>query len=568
VTVAGSAVTVWGDRSGNGNNATAPLASARPTLVASAINGYPMVTFDGADDELRIPDAGSLDMSQWDIFFVSAENVAKNNNAWLAKGTNMQPNYALWSAANGALQLPIYDILNNLSSPSTPAGTTSTAFSLLEYSNTLIAFVFPSRNVYKAGANIYGDINLLNLPMQNNQPLYIGNVQGTAGWNLDGDLAEVIIYDQPVNSTRRIIINNYLSAKYDLPHTTNNIYLQDNLANGNYDHDVAGIGRISATNNQTDSRGTGVVQINNATGLGNNEFLIWGHDNGILGAWGSTDLPPGVQGRWHRVWRVNEVNQAGTAVDVGSVDMTFDLTAQGPVTATDLRLLVDINNNGIFADDTPVPITATSVGGNLYRFAGVSQLVNNRRFTLATINIVQTPLPVELLYFNAEARERIVALTWATASERNNEGFMVERSADGSTWEKVIELPGAGTSHMPINYATEDPLPLAGIAYYRLKQLDNDGGCTYSDAVAVRMDHPHDVVVFPNPGQDIVNVLFTAYGPYKIQLVNDMGKVLSVPMILRDGQAQLDVSSLPPGCYLISAITGQLVTTKRLIVSR
>jgi hypothetical protein len=68
---------------------------------------------------------------------------------------------------------------------------------------------------------------------------------------------------------------------------------------------------------------------------------------------------------------VNEVSPTNAPVDVGSVDMTFDLTGQGPVTATDLRLLVDVNNNGMFVDD-PAIAGAIPVGGNLYRFAAVS----------------------------------------------------------------------------------------------------------------------------------------------------------------------------------------------------
>lgn len=58
------------------------------------------------NDQLRVPDAGSLDLQQWDIFMVSSESVPKNNNAWFSKGTNTQPNYALWSQASGALQMP------------------------------------------------------------------------------------------------------------------------------------------------------------------------------------------------------------------------------------------------------------------------------------------------------------------------------------------------------------------------------------------------------------------------------------------------------------------------------
>lgn len=571
IALAGANVTNWNDRSGNNNNATCPSVAARPTLVTASLNGYPIVSFDGVNDEMRIPDANALDLIQWDVFLVNAVTTAKTNNVWMAKGTNTQPNYALWSPLNNALQMPIYDIFGLLSSPSTGAGAAAASFNVLEYNNTVILGLFPSRTIYKNGSNIYNDVNLLQLPAANNNQLYIGNAQGAAGWNLNGSLGELIMYNTPVNSAQRIIVNNYLAAKYGLTLATNDIYVQDNPLNGNYDHEVAGIGRVTGGNQHTDSRGSAVVRINNPGGLGDNEFLLWGHDNGVLGAWGSMDRPAGVQGRWFRVWRVSEVNTSGVAVDVGNVDMTFDLTGQGPVTASDLRLLVDINNNGVFADDAPVPIAATSLGGNLYRFGGVSQLVNGRRFTLGTININQTPLPIELLYFSAIANsDRTVSLDWATASESQNDLFTVQRSPNGEDWTDVLEVPGAGESHSELHYGERDVDPLPGLSYYRLLQSDRDGAHTCSSVIPVRIDpEASELLVFPDPAQDVVNVLFDpSSGHAELHLINDLGQEFLVPIVPTDGGAQLDVRPVPAGSYSMVMISDHQVLKQRLIIAR
>ncbi len=570
VVVVGTAVTNWNDHSGNNNNATSPAVPARPTLVSGALNGYPVLAFNGATNELRIADAGSLDLTQWDIFMVTAEGAPKNNNAWLSKGTNTQPNYALWSPVSDALQLPTYDIFGLFSAPLTPAGTTGAAYSVLEYNNTVFLGLFPSRTVYKNGATIHNDVNLLQLPSNNNNQLYIGNAQGAVGWNLNGTIGEIIMYSTPVNSAQRMIINNYLAAKYGLALTTGDIYLQDQLANGNYDHEVAGIGRISSTSQQTDSRGTAVVQINNATGLGNNEFLIWGHDNGILGAWGSTDIPSGVQGRWFRVWRVNEASPTGAAVDVGNVDITFDLTNQGPAVAADLRLLVDINNNGVFADDVPIG-GATAVGGNLYRFAAVNALVNNRRFTLATININTTPLPIELLSFAAHVQyDRTVLLEWSTATEHNNEYFVVERSANAEAWHTVAQLQGAGNSNTRIDYSALDEHPLEHQSYYRLKQVDFGGSYTHSNTVAVNMGTPpNSLILYPNPAHDAVDLVFTSTTDRpEVRLYNCLGELVAAPTHITDGGAHMDVSALPEGGYIVVVVTDHTVLTDRLVLAR
>jgi hypothetical protein len=570
VNTTGPSVTGWLDRSGNNNNATPPNVAARPIIVPATLNGYPVLSFDGVNDELRIPDANSLDMVQWDIFLVNSVTTPKNNNVWLSKSSNTQPNYALWSPLSGALTMPIYDIFTLLSSPSTAAGTVGAPYSLLEYNNTVLLGLFPSRTVYKFGNQIYNDINLLQLPAVNANQLYIGNAQGVAGWSLNGGIGELFMYNAPINTAQRIIINNYLAAKYNFALAANDIYTQDNGANGDYDHEMAGIGRISSGSMHTDAQGSAVVRINNPTGLANNEFMLWGHDNGILGAWGSTDFPPGLQGRWFRVWRVSEVSPTGVAVDVGNVDMTFDLTNQGPVTASDLRLLVDINNNGIFADDAPVPIMATAVGGNLYRFAGVSQLVNTRRFTLGTINSAQTPLPIELLYFNAKAeRDHTVTLGWATASEHDNSHFTIERSADASVWEALMDVPAVGNSTNTTIYAETDRTPLPDLSYYRLRQVDQDGTTTFSNVVPVRIEEEHDIVVFPDPAQDVVNVLFDAsLGKAGVHVINELGQTVPVPMVMKEGSARIDVTLLPEGNYVVMVITDHRVSTVRLIVAR
>lgn len=569
VTTTGTAVTAWNDRSGNGNNAAPSSVAARPTLTAAALNNAPVITFDGVNDELLIADVPMLDLQQWDIFMVNADAAPKNNNVWLAKGTNAQPNYALWSTNTDALAMPIYDIFGFLSAPATAAGTTAATYNVFQYTNTVILFVFPSRNLYKNGTSIYTDASLLQLPQTNNASLRIGNAQGAAGWNLNGSIPEIIVYNAPVNSAQRIIVSNYLAAKYGLTLSSNDIYVQDNPAQGDYDHEVAGIGRITSTSQHTDSQGSSVVRINNPTGLGNNEFLLWGHDNGTLGSWGSTDVPVGVDRRWHRVWRVSEVSPAGAAVDVGNVDMTFDLTGQGPVTASDLRLLVDINNNGVFADDAAVGIAATALGGNLYRFAGVSQLVNGRRFTLATINYQQTPLPVELLFFDAEATDAKVRLSWATATEHESDRFVVQRSGEGSTWTDAIEVRAAGNSSTRIDYTAIDAAPLNGLSYYRLAQLDRDGVRNYSNAVPVTFTQAGEPVLRPNPSRGLVSLALPGWhGKAVVEVIDGRGHRAKILHVDAEGFNTLDLRDLPEGTYLVRAGSDRDVRVARLVIAR
>lgn len=85
-----------------------------------------------------------------------------------------------------------------------------------------------------------------------------------------------------------------------------------------------------------------------------------------------------------------------------------------------------------------------------------------------------TPLPVDLLYFNTKS-EGNIKLTWATATEINNDYFIIERSEDGKFFYEIGRVNGNGNSSEEIEYEFTDKFALAPVEYYRLKQVDYDG---------------------------------------------------------------------------------------------
>ncbi len=513
ITQSGGAVSQWNDQSGNANHAYLPgtIPTAKPAFVANSVNGYPSLDFDGTDDQLWVNDAASLDLTQWHFFIVVTADLQKDYNAWMVKGDDSDENWEMLSYNDGNIHAPVKWTDGTRTFPSSAGGqVTTTSFDVIEYSYSAAV----GRDVYKNATSIISD-NESKTPKVNNLPLYIANERSTTGRNVNGDIAEVIAFNAPLNSAQRIIVNNYLAAKYGRTLGTNDIYVQDNATNGNYDHDVAGIGRVNNTNQQTDSRGSGIVQISKASygGLGNDEFLLWGHDNGELDAWGVTDFPPSAQGRIARVWRVSEVSSSGTAVDVGNVDITFDLAGMGTVNTSDLCLLVDTDGDGLFADETPIA-GATNPSGTLYRFSNTGVLSNGRRFTLGTTNAFNTPLPIELVAFDAEAAgAHAVRTSWSTASERDNDHFTVERSYDGDLWESIGTVPGAGNSTQVLQYELMDPAAFNELVYYRLRQTDTDGASTLSDTRVVQLAATDAApFIFPNPNNGAFTVAWSG-GP-------------------------------------------------------
>ncbi|MEO9806479.1 MAG: LamG-like jellyroll fold domain-containing protein [Reichenbachiella sp.] len=179
-------------------------------------------------------------------------------------------------------------------------------------------------------------------------------------------------------------------------------------------------------------------------------------------------------------------------------------------------------------------------------------------------------LPVDLLYFTAEVESEGVNLSWATASEINNDYFTIERSRDGKHFETIEEIYGAGNSNETIVYESVDYSPFSGQSYYRLKQTDFDGTFSYSEIVMIeRQSHtePFGISYYPNPVKNHLNIelstsLFDA--DYRLEVFTLNGSPVQVSSIQEnDHLIRLDTSSLFSGMYVVRLTTGGHVSFAR-----
>jgi hypothetical protein len=98
------------------------------------------------------------------------------------------------------------------------------------------------------------------------------------------------------------------------------------------------------------------------------------------------------------------------------------------------------------------------------------------------------PLPVTLVQFRVERQPQGGVLQWATASEAHNAYFEVQRSFEGTSFQPLGRVAGAGTSRQSHDYQYLDAQLVSAAAaagappvvYYRLRQVDTDGSSTYS----------------------------------------------------------------------------------------
>ena len=181
----------------------------------------------------------------------------------------------------------------------------------------------------------------------------------------------------------------------------------------------------------------------------------------------------------------------------------------------------------------------------------------------------QTPLPIELLAFNAVPEATRVLLHWATASGTENERFTIERTVDGTSWEVIGTVPGAGTSLSTIHYNTNDEAPLPGLSFYRLRQTDLSGTETWSNAVAVNFAaRTNTFHLFPNPAQmQVVLAYDMDLGTGRAVVTDGSGRAVR-EVQTSTGRTDLDLSGLPPGAYLVSLFTERAVHTERLLIAK
>lgn len=133
-------------------------------------------------------------------------------------------------------------------------------------------------------------------------------------------------------------------------------------------------------------------------------------------------------------------------------------------------------------------------------------------FSVFAVAQSNTPLPVELLYFEGMNEGDHNVLRWATATELNNDFFTLERSTNGATFEAIATVDGAGTSIQPLNYLQVDANPAVGENYYRLRQTDFNGQTSYSGIVLLYY-YPGNVIlenVHPNPTKGLLQFDYTS----------------------------------------------------------
>ncbi len=182
-------------------------------------------------------------------------------------------------------------------------------------------------------------------------------------------------------------------------------------------------------------------------------------------------------------------------------------------------------------------------------------------------------LPIELVSFTASCNGTSVNVEWATASEKNNDYFILEKSYDAVNFSEIARIEGAGSSIVETRYSYTDNENYGGEMYYRLQQVDYDGTRTASEIIVAKCaDYELDpsVAVFPNPFRSEVTLSLENFGnkPATVEVFNVMGTLVRTVNIDATGnnyETVLNLEELSAATYTIRISTTDFVVNKRVV---
>lgn len=185
------------------------------------------------------------------------------------------------------------------------------------------------------------------------------------------------------------------------------------------------------------------------------------------------------------------------------------------------------------------------------------------------------PLPVELIRFSGVPSDNKVILNWSTSSEENNEGFYVERSRDGLSFESIGFISGKGNSNEVHHYDFVDQRPNLGYNFYRLKQVDYDGQFEYSNIISVFNDFIRSGItatIYPNPAraEDAKVGVLTGddHTPILISIFDIEGRLIDKLAYSKPGLSEniVKLPMLVEGHYTVIVSQGAFTKHERLII--
>lgn len=352
----GTSVATLNDFSGNGNNATQGTTNRRPVNLTNQANGQSIFSFDGINDFVETSSISALNTNQLTWFVIG-----RANNIHI--GALMRSGYTSGAGA-GSEQMwgtIIHSANNQFSSHVRRSNSNFIGGPIgINFNYNIFSNIWDgSSTLFNAffNGNLAFTGTLANAIPTGHLRTRIGaDSQNSPAFFFNGQIGEIIVFTQVLNTTQRIIIENYLGNKYGISFA-NDMYAYQNT----HQYEIAGIGQSSPTDNHLTAKGSSIIEMSNPSAISNGSFLFWGHNNlGMNPQVG--DVPVGYGTRLIRNWRVGKTGSTGT------VTVRVDISQISWAAPSTYALLID--DDGTFSNATAIP--SSGFDGTYLTFTGVN----------------------------------------------------------------------------------------------------------------------------------------------------------------------------------------------------
>ena len=177
-------------------------------------------------------------------------------------------------------------------------------------------------------------------------------------------------------------------------------------------------------------------------------------------------------------------------------------------------------------------------------------------------------LPVELINFTGQTNDEDVYLHWQTASEINNEYFIIEKSNNGEIFNEITKIESQGNATTVQHYDYTDRFAFSGINYYRLSQKDFDGQVQFLKTIAIDVEKKDATIITPNPFKHNLQIKLNLDLERKAQInIFDFnGKLIYSQEAKRDqNNIEILTNNWPQGTYSIQIVTPHQTTSRKIV---
>lgn len=441
-------VAEWGDQSGFNRYVYQDATTQRPDWIPNSQNGLPVLRFNP-----NAGTAGTVEYFKSDGIWPGGASTSVGASLYFAAKSNINDTFGYQSILRYQggtwLILPWYNqmILNEDSGTSgVNAGLLPLQWNIAE--STYRANTVNGFQTFSQGS-LVAQKTSQNIVLGSNE-LLVGACCGTSainGESPNADVGEVISYSERLNDARRVLLQNYLSARFDTALNANDVYTGDTNGAGDYDWDLAGIGRSGNPvdfGDGANALGAGRHLLGNSAGFvveevsflnDSGDYIVVAH-NGAPNDLTNADLAgSGAQNRWNRVWYLQKTDANGNG---GLVNLAFDISDGNPggLNSGDMVLLRRAGTSGAFS----VIATTPSVVGDQYGFTVNASTLSNAYYTVAEVD---TTRPTITLVGNAVVQECGNAFV--------DPGYSANDNSDGDLTGSVV-LTGSVNANQPGNY--------------------------------------------------------------------------------------------------------------------